>query len=444
MRKKIKKTMLTLLSSLILSGIFCTSAFAAVITPSRTEITVPKGTDTFSFDVILQADKDFAGAEFGLLPSSSDVTLEKISFSDSLTGESTVNTVKDGCLYFGFFAGTNKFKAGEYTVASVTYRYTGTAARTVRLAESKIVTIDESTNKTSGDTTSDPFTVTVRRSDNSGGGGSTGTDKYAVSTENTIGGTIQADPVSASSGETIRLTLIPETGYEPDKITVTDSAGNSVDLTGSGSSYSFTMPAASVTVKATFQKVTDPDTKELPFTDVTSEVWYEDAVKYVYENGLMSGTTDTLFRPDSTTTRGMIVTVLHRLEGKPSSAASSFTDVKLDQYYAEAVSWAASNNIVNGYDNSRFGPDDPITREQMASILYRYAAYKGYDTTAPDNLSGFTDAAQISSYAKTAMQWANEKGLVTGVGSSTLQPKGNATRAQIATILMRFCENIAK
>ena len=121
MRKKIKKTMLTLLSSLILSGIFCTSAFAAVITPSRTEITVPKGTDTFSFDVILQADKDFAGAEFGLLPSSSDVTLEKISFSDSLTGESTVNTVKDGCLYFGFFAGTNKFKAGEYTVASVTY-----------------------------------------------------------------------------------------------------------------------------------------------------------------------------------------------------------------------------------------------------------------------------------------------------------------------------------
>lgn len=116
------------------------------------------------------------------------------------------------------------------------------------------------------------------------------------------------------------------------------------------------------------------------------------------------------------------------MEGKPSSATSSFKDVKSGQYYAEAVGWAASNDIVNGYDNSHFGPDDPITREQMASILYRYAAYKGYDTTAPDNLSGFSDAAQISSYAKTAMQWANEKGLVTGVGNSMLQPQGNATR----------------
>ena len=187
----------------------------------------------------------------------------------------------------------------------------------------------------------------------------------------------------------------------------------------------------------------DPDIG-LPFVDVPSGSWYEDAVWYVYENGLMAGTSDTTFAPDITTSRGMIVTILYRLEGTPAiSGASGFTDVADGQYYTDAVAWAAANNIVGGYGNGLFGPNDTITREQMAAILYRYAQYKGYDVTASADLSGYSDAAQVSSYALAALQWANAEGLVNGTSDTTLTPGGSATRAQVAVILMRFCENIA-
>lgn len=157
----------------------------------------------------------------------------------------------------------------------------------------------------------------------------------------------------------------------------------------------------------------------------------------------MAGTSSTTFSPDATTTRGMIVTILYRLEGTPAvSSASGFTDVADGQYYTNAVAWAAANNIVGGYGNGLFGPNDTITREQMAAILYRYAQYKGYDVTASTDLSGYSDAAQVSSYALAALQWANAEGLVNGTSDTTLTPGGSATRAQVAVILMRFCENI--
>ena len=166
-------------------------------------------------------------------------------------------------------------------------------------------------------------------------------------------------------------------------------------------------------------------------------------MQYVYENGMMNGTSATQFSPDATTTRAMIVTMLHRLENEPAAQASSFTDVAAGSYYADAVAWAAANGIVNGVSETSFAPDDSITREQMAAILYRYASYKGYDVTASGSLNAYTDAAQVSSYAAAAMQWANGEGLITGVTGTTLDPQGSATRAQVATILMRFCENIA-
>ena len=180
------------------------------------------------------------------------------------------------------------------------------------------------------------------------------------------------------------------------------------------------------------------------FTDVPADSWYADAVQYVTENGLMNGTEETAFGPDETTTRGMIVAILYRMEGEPEAEASDFTDVNADAYYADAVAWANANGIVTGYGDGLFGPDDTITREQMAAILYRYAQYKGYDVTTTGSLDAYTDAAQISNYALTAMQWANEQGLITGSTSTTLEPQGNAIRAEAATILMRFCENIAK
>ena len=181
------------------------------------------------------------------------------------------------------------------------------------------------------------------------------------------------------------------------------------------------------------------------FADVTNDAWYADAVAYVYENGLMNGTSATTFSPDEMTTRAMIVTILHRLEGEPwVNYLLPFTDVTAEQWYTEAVRWAASEGIVTGVSETSFAPDDPVTREQLAAILYRYAQYKGYDVTDTADLSTYADASQISAYATTAMQWANAGGLITGSTSTTLNPQGNATRAEVAAILMRFCENIAK
>ena len=183
---------------------------------------------------------------------------------------------------------------------------------------------------------------------------------------------------------------------------------------------------------------------DISFVDVKSTNWFFDAVKYVYDKGLMQGTSATTFAPNATTTRGMIVTILHRLEGTPSAAVSAFTDVSRDAWYAAAVDWAAANGIVNGTSATTFAPNDPITREQMAAILYRYAAFKGYDTTKLADLATYRDAASVSAYAKDAMVWANAAGLISGVTPDTLAPTGSATRAQVATILMRLCETVMK
>lgn len=183
-------------------------------------------------------------------------------------------------------------------------------------------------------------------------------------------------------------------------------------------------------------------TVSLPFTDVREGDWFRPAVAYVYAAGLMNGTGPNTFTPGGTTTRGMIVTILHRLEGSPAAWGGSFPDVAPGQYYSQAVAWAAANGIVNGYDTGLFKPDASITREQMAAILYRYAAYKGYSVTARADLSAYADAGQVSNYALDAMSWANQAGLITGSGSSLL-PGGDAIRAQSAAILMRFCQNVA-
>ena len=179
-----------------------------------------------------------------------------------------------------------------------------------------------------------------------------------------------------------------------------------------------------------------------PFTDVPDGVWYSDAVQYVYEHGLMNGTSPTKFSPDTTTSRGMIVTILHRMEGTPRTAGTSFTDVPANQYYTEAVAWASANRIVTGYGNGKFGPNDPITREQLAAILYRYVQYKQYYDVIYGDASVFADGKKVSAYAVDAVDWAVGMGLLSGTGSNMLTPAGAASRAQVATILMRFCENV--
>ena len=230
------------------------------------------------------------------------------------------------------------------------------------------------------------------------------------------------------------------------KVTVIKSNGDTVKVTDKGNGvYTFTMPNSKVSVDVTFA----PEGQWTnPFVDVAEDAWYYDAVQYVNENGLMAGTSANTFAPDRTTTRGMIVTILYRLEGSPDIENEiwgyPFKDVDANAYYATAVYWARMNGIVAGYSDELFGPDDIITREQMATILYRYAQYKGYDTTAKADLSRYTDAAQVSSYAEEAVRWANAEGLINGTSATMLSPKSDAIRAQVAAILTRFCQNIVK
>ena len=191
--------------------------------------------------------------------------------------------------------------------------------------------------------------------------------------------------------------------------------------------------------------VDDPTHENCPsakFTDVNQDLWYHDGIDYVIDNGLMNGVGDTLFAPNGTTNRAMIVTILHRLEGTPGGETASFQDVADGQWYSEAVGWAAANGIVTGYSADTFGPMNPITREQMAAILYRYAQYKGCDVSEAAGLEAFGDAGTVSSYAVPALEWAVGAELINGMDGN-LNPKGTATRAQVATILMRFCENVA-
>ncbi len=182
-----------------------------------------------------------------------------------------------------------------------------------------------------------------------------------------------------------------------------------------------------------------------PFIDVKSTDWFYDAVKYVSQNSLMSGMSATTFEPNTDMTRAMLVTVLYRLEGKPSvTGANAFTDVKNGEWYTDAVIWASTNKIVNGYGGGLFGTSDSVTREQLATILLNYAKYKGYNVTKTAELTVYSDASSVSAWAGTAMNWASAENLITGTTSTTLSPTSSASRAQVATILMRFIENVAK
>lgn len=181
---------------------------------------------------------------------------------------------------------------------------------------------------------------------------------------------------------------------------------------------------------------------DMSFTDVKKTDWFYEAVKYAYENGLMNGTGDNRFSPNATITRGMIVTILYRMEGEPATTGDKFSDVVADQYYADAVAWASANAIVEGYGNGKFGPDDPVTREQLATILYRYVQYKGYASNASGDLAAFADGDSVSDYAVKAMKWAVAAEIIKGTDGNRLAPNGTATRAEAATMLMRFCMGV--
>lgn len=279
------------------------------------------------------------------------------------------------------------------------------------------------------DSTTTEVTFTYTRPSSGGPGSSGGSisapTTYAVNVNAATNGAVAADKKTAS----------PSKGYMVDAVKVVDKDGKDVAVTGKDGKYVFTMPASAVTVTGSFKAET-PAPAALPFTDVKSGNWFYDAVKYAYEQGLMTGTSATTFAPNGTMNRAMIVTVLYRLENSPAvTGASKFTDVPAGQWYSDAVAWAAANKIVNGYDETTFGPMNAVTREQMAAILFRYEQVKGLENvTLEENLNRFPDQNKISAYAIPALQWAVGQKIINGNADGTLDPTGTATRAQVAQI----------
>ena len=271
--------------------------------------------------------------------------------------------------------------------------------------------------------------------------------RYDVTLADTDNGSITATHKRASKNSTVTITTTPDEGYVVDAVTVTEKDGDKVEVTKKDDNkYTFKMPASDVTVKATFKVApTEPEQPSgLPFTDVAKDAWYFPAVEYVFNNGLMNGTTATTFAPNVNLNRAMMAAVLYNMEGKPACDKSGlFSDVENGKWYTDAVNWAASNNIVSGMPDGTYAPDQALTREQMASVLYRYAEYKGIDVSARADLSTFTDGTTVSPWAQDVVQWAVAEKLMSGNGNE-LQPKGTASRAQVATVLMNYSENVAK
>ena len=262
-------------------------------------------------------------------------------------------------------------------------------------------------------------------------------------------GSFAVSPDRPFSGQTVTITPKPDEGYTVDKVTVTDASGKAVEVSPNGDgTYSFTQPSGAVTITATFKVLTDvsecPRDASCPmsgYTDLNMGEWYHDGIHYCLDEGLMDGVDAGMFAPNATTSRAMIVTILWRLQGSPEvEATETFTDVSPDAWYAKAIAWAVAEGVADGYGEGLFGPNDAITREQLAAMLWRYAG----SPEADGDLSVFADGADTSSWAEQAMSWAVALGLLTGVDNDRLAPGGQATRAQAATILMRFAQSETK
>ena len=259
--------------------------------------------------------------------------------------------------------------------------------------------------------------------------------EHKVYVDKATDGTLKASTEWAEDGQMVYITATPDKGYELGSLYVKTAKGDYLRVfeAQKENTYYFYMPDQYVTVSAVFVY----KTAEIPFVDVSSKSWYYDAVRFVYGKGIMDGVSTYSFAPDATITRGMVVTMLWRMAGEPYAAPAGFTDVASGRYYSTAVAWAAKNGIVEGMTSTTFAPNQAITREQLASILYRYAKWLGFSGAGSD-ISGYTDAGKVSSYAYDAMSWAVKTGVVTGTSARVLDPQGTASRAAAAQMFMNF------
>ena len=265
--------------------------------------------------------------------------------------------------------------------------------------------------------------VTYKGSSHHSSSSSSSSTSNTVSASTASNGKVALDKSTAKKGDTVTVTVTPDAGYQLDKLTVTDAKGKTVDVTKkSDGKYTFTMPEGKVTVTPTFSKIEDVKPSKNGFDDVASSDWFADAVKYVADKGLMNGTDDNQFSPSASTTRGMLMTVLARYAGEDTTGGAT--------WYEKSMAWAKAKGVSDGTN-----PNANITREQLVTMLYRYAG----SPKADGKLDSFSDAASVSTYAADAMQWAVANGIVNG-SNGKLNPQNNATRAEVAAILMRFCE----
>ena len=299
---------------------------------------------------------------------------------------------------------------------------------------------------------SNPFVCTLSSSTPGRGSSSSGNTAHPtqytiqIITDNQTEGTVKANTEKAKAGDAVTVAITPNEGYQFLELTAADKNGKAIQIERvDENTYRFVMPASDVSLSPKFEKTEPVENNDVSekYMDVPEMAWYHDAVQWAADNGLMNGVSADIFAPDAPVTRAMIVTILYRLEGEPASAGTiSFDDVADGQWYTDAVIWANANGIVEGYGSGRFGPMDNITREQFAAIMYRYSEFKGCDVSKKADLSAYSDASEISTWADEAMQWANGEGLITGRTTSALAPQGETSRAEAAAILMRYVGNV--
>ena len=351
----------------------------------------------------------------------------------------------------------------EGSVTAVTYTVTPATTDGIVKVEYKVSTEEDSTYTETLPTTKGTYTVrvtvagdsnledtqntatlTITRKTSGGGGGSAATTKYTITVKQNSNGKISPETVKVEKGNDKTFEIKANAGYEIEDVKV-DS-----ESVGAVKEYTFENVKAAHTIEATFKKVEEvapvepEDGWKNPFVDVSEDDWYYEAVKFANENKLFNGVSENEFGANVKMTRGMLVTVLYRLAGEPATNKSiPFADVDTAMYYANPISWAKQNGIVNGVDENNFAPDAEISRQQLVTILYRFAKLMGKDVSVGEdtNILSYDDVNQVAEYAIPAMQWACGDGVITGRTESTLAPIGNATRAEVATMLMRFVNN---
>lgn len=366
------------------------------------------------------------------------LTADKTSVSVKAGSTATVTlTLKDksGNPVSGGSISAVSAATGTATVtATVTTNASGQATFTVTGVKAGSTTITFSMNNTT-------VTVSVSVTSSGGGGGYSGggssggssPSTYKPTITETKHGKVTVNPTNPVSGATVTITATPDEGYAVDTVTVKDASGKEIAVTkNADGTYSFKQPAGKVTIKTTFKESAAP---ERPFDDVKEADWFYDAVYYCFDKGYFKGTDTVTFSPKETMTRAMFATVLWRIAGEPAAeGGKSFNAVEDGKWYTDAVLWASGEGILDGYGDGTFGANDPVTREQMVALLWRYSG----KPAGTADLSGYKDADQISDWAKEAFAWAVSVGLVQGKGNGVLDPGGKATRAEVAQIVMNY------